>query len=84
MVEYLDEFYKDGTSALKRFKEVEAQYLARFGENSLERILAYPVPSNGPCSAEWLEKFTITMNAALDANKALPQIDEEKWNEYIF
>lgn len=67
-----------------KFNKVEEQYLAVFGEDSLERVMEYPIPYHGPCTLEEIKDFTLMMERAISTKRPIPQIDPEIWEEIVF
>lgn len=69
--------------AMKEFQRIKKQYLSKFGENSLERVLLYD-PLHIEQYPEEVLAATDKLEKAIKNNKPLDQIPEEMWKRMVF
>ena len=72
---------KETEKAMVRFNEICNEYLKKFGENSLERIIFHDPMI---LDINNFKEDTKMLKDAIKNNKPLEQIQEEMWKNMIF
>ena len=72
---------KEMTDAWKKLDDAESAYRAKFGEDSLDRVL-YIDPLHP--EVEDYNAATQLLYAAIGKNEPIEQISEEIWDELVF
>ena len=65
----------------KKYKKIEKEYLEKFGENSLDRVLL--LDPLHPFIGDY-EKTIEILRKAINTNNPLEQISEDIWQKLIF